>query len=375
MLDHTHQTTINELLQFIGLQPDFDKALDDPMLQANFLMHCQAKGVKYSLLQPQPLSLAFQQLQELVYRRKNCLLWNLLNRSPDLHPFCQLSLHLQLTPAEHAVLYWWLSERKAQLRALATETPYETTQPPMPVFYHHRQGVGKTRLMSALVKPLAHLVRPVTLDQLTDPNMCFEWGRLLVACVDELAGHNRHEISAFKSWMYAKEVFGRRLYTHNTQTITKITQPIATSNTPSSQLLYDPTGNRRHFDITVPENTHQIIPDFDWLHLWQSINPDYKPDQLTRELIQTAQKQQQPITSLDYWLEDQGDKLIKNGSREERGASNLYADYKVYCQIYASGKPTGRNRFTRYLADRSGYVKRLDKKGTYFQSVMVVKGW
>ena len=365
MVDHKRESTTDLLIQFLVLQPDFERALEGMHTTGKFLSYCDHVGASARLINQFKVDQAFDEVTSMVRDRNIKTLWQELDQPPDPMPLCRLLAELMLSPSEYAVLHWWLSDRKAQLRAIATQTPYETTQPPMPVL-RGDQGLGKSTLVKALLSPLGQFWQPLSFDQYIDPRFTDDLSANLVIFLDELAGNKLHEIRAFKRIIYADKLRHRRLYENRKTSPDVNAMPIGCSNEPTAELLYDLSGCRRYFDIIIKENIYSLAQNFDWLTLWKSIDPDYFPDQLTRDVITTDQNKQQPESTFDQWYDDEGKVLLLSNDRDQRRVAVIYGLYKVYCRVSTSGVYLGRNAFSRRLV-RSGYKKKRDNRGWYFE--------
>ncbi len=162
----------------------------------------------------------------------------------------------------------------------------------MPVIYG-RQGSGKTIALQKLFGPVNSFVSYMNMGDLSDSRFYVAFQKYYIAFFDELAGIERADKNALKKQLSAESNTYRVLGSHATPTIAKRCSFIGASNSPIRQVMNDPTGMRRFWQINSAHDTcREIINLMDYKLLWAGVDERLERGYLTEELLVQVQKRQ-----------------------------------------------------------------------------------
>jgi len=150
------------------------------------------------------------------------------------------------------------------------------------------QSIGKGFIIQCLEAAIPGLTSFCTVEQVKVPKNTPKWGEVPIAFFDEISGINKKDLAAFKSWITAPNLSYTPLYTSSNVHVTKITQSIIAIDYPIAQIIKDPNGMRRFYEVPsgqpastwfkmeYPEGSGEYITmaDIDWIEILKSINED-----------------------------------------------------------------------------------------------------
>lgn len=158
----------------------------------------------------------------------------------------------------------WCVKRKA----LGMETFNEV----FPVFTG-KGGTGKSQTILRLGSVLDSFFKPGDLEDISENrDNAMTSNHTSLVLFDEMARADRADINKLKSWVTATEIGVRMMRTNSRTYMEKLAQGIGTSNVPLRNLLADPTGNRRFFEIKIGLPAREAPEWMDYLKF-----PDYAP--------------------------------------------------------------------------------------------------
>ncbi len=296
---------------------------------------------------------SFKEVDRIAYDNTVIAVYESLQGEHNEDVFDCFANNLKLNYLERLVLKWWMADVKLRLAKLYNQTQFsDNQQVPIPVFYGGT-GNGKSRLTRAITKVLGALAVQKNIGEVTDKFGHQQWGRLLVADFDEMAGMQRADMEQFKQWCTQDKIQRRGIFGDGQITTYKITTGIGSSNQPVDEILYDTTTSRRLFqiDAQVDGSWHDVIERTDFLGLWQSIDCDYKPS--TEELKQIAKEQhnnQRRKSQIENWFEEclENIKVIQSNCNDWIGAAKLYDIYKNWC-LDSNEKPVTNTKFGKEI--------------------------
>lgn len=181
----------------------------------------------------------------------------------------------------------------------------------MPILYRERapgskgQGGGKTTAVARLLAPLAEVVTNVAdLREAVDPRGLKRYTRSFVAVVDEMARGETANTDALK-WLVTSEMMSWRVLGTNKDAhgVNRATF-IGTANKNLTDLIYDPTGVRRFYQIECLEKLNwDVINTVDYLMLWRSVDEHGPAPILTvKAELEARQEAWTPKDALEEWL-------------------------------------------------------------------------
>jgi len=146
------------------------------------------------------------------------------------------------------------------------------------------EGAGKSFFWRKLYSPIADYSYESALDKITSSADFAIFSKNYIVLFDELnfgtipAAERGKLMSALKNMLTTKNLFARIFHTQKHQRMKRQFTAISTSNGTLTSHIYDPTGMRRFYEITVnhlrdPKRL-SLINGMDSLKLWQGIDED-----------------------------------------------------------------------------------------------------
>lgn len=183
----------------------------------------------------------------------------------------------------------------------------------MPILFRERapgskgQGGGKTTAVARLLRPLQEVVTNLAdLKEAIDPRGLKRYTRSFVAVVDEMARGETANTDSLK-WLITSEVMSWRVLGSNKDAhgVNRATF-IGTANKNLTDLIYDPTGVRRFYQIECLETLHwQVLNELDYLLVWRSVDEQGPAPILTvKAELDARQEAWTPKDALEEWLSE-----------------------------------------------------------------------
>ncbi len=202
----------------------------------------------------------------------------------------------------------------------------------MPVIYG-RQGSGKTWALTDMFRPVTKFVSHMNMSALSDPRCFAALEQYYIAFFDELAGIEKTDKNALKRQLSAESNTYRVLGTHANPTVEKRCSFIGASNSPIRQVMNDPTGMRRFWQINSAHSTdREMLKSLDYRALWAGIDERLERGYLTDEYLERVLTQQsKTLTIVDDLLQfSEEHKLIDSELTKEVIGVDLYKAYLIW---------------------------------------------
>lgn len=217
------------------------------------------------------------------------------------------------------------------------------------------QGCGKTELARNMIKALGELACEAALPQiLDDKNTMLR--TMFIAFLDELARFDRADMNQVKGVVTGESSTTRVLYSHASQKSAVNLTLLGTADKPVANMINDVAGMRRFVEVIMwPKddagitNWQQEVVEFDWLALWQAVDP-YTVDPLMScfaEDLLAKQDAMRRRSNVEAWLEafefnpKRGGIIARQHEPDvyaEFGAQDLYRQsFRQYEQTYHPG--------------------------------------
>lgn len=191
--------------------------------------------------------------------------------------------------------------------------------PVMPIFCGPGHGMGKSKIVDGLLKPLKSCRAKISLSMLTDERCTPMRGEYKIFQCDEMQGAGKSDVEVFKGVITEDYSSYKPHYTHKLVKVKNYCTAIGTSNKFSFETIKDTTGNRRVFDIDVMYKID--IPELekiDFLAIWQDVdvkNETYdKLNSTYEEVIYPVQASNKCSSVIDEFVEifeiDKGNKWV-----------------------------------------------------------------
>lgn len=183
-------------------------------------------------------------------------------------------------------------------------------------------------------------------------------------------------MAQLKAVLTRKKLTVRQLGSQNQMVIKKSFACMSTANVHIYDVIDDPTGMRRFFEIKLnhPDNTWFNRKDITTLmkyceHFYTGINEDLEEGYLLPgtpefEAVKEIQASYKSRSSIDYWM-DEGEYDITDEKREDDefvSLTDLHSSYKAYCKE-AGNHPFNRTNFTKSLDRRVEIKNHANIKG------------
>lgn len=197
------------------------------------------------------------------------------------------------------------------------------------------QGIGKSTLVNALMKPIEEIRLYADFGMITDERNVEIWASY-VLFLDEMSHAARADIETVKNVITASSLTRRPMRSNGKITIQQNATLIGCANKELSQLIKDPTGIRRFAGIRMRSDTDRdYLNQIDWRSMWGSVaanGPD--PMDAFTSLLAAEQDGQRERGRVEQWMADFDGanhryqaKLSTTGRIK---ASDLYLAYQDY---------------------------------------------
>jgi hypothetical protein len=224
------------------------------------------------------------------------------------------------------------------------------------------QGTGKSTALRKLIAPWGELadfgMDAATLcDERSTPTLAFK----AIGMLDELAGLPRADATRLKQIISASEVGYRPMRSNDRRTLPMMMTLCGTSNRSVAELVYDPTGARRFYELRVPARCDwRAINEIDYSLLWQAVSEDEAPPGvLHADAIAAEQRKLVWIDVVEQWLaeEDFGKLDVPDGGVLPQAdpvagilTRELYARLRAWCRAHGEREPSAETMGRRLTA-------------------------
>jgi len=240
-------------------------------------------------------------------------------------------------------------------RRMTNQTTFDQI---MPIIYG-KQKAGKSLCIKYLMKPLGTLKQDCKLSETVDSRHQMSFGRTYAVVIDEMSGAQKTDIDALKQLITADEIDIRKLHGNKVFKIKQNVSLIGTTNRQVAELIYDPTGARRFYQINSSDkiDPQEIITSIDYVGIWQGVNENKATGYLEAEIVNIEKDQEDLIGQEDIqmFLEAYN---IKPGLKEVP-LSTLYETYRLWSEANGA-KVSNSAWFGRKLRGR-GFKKPIQK--------------
>ncbi|PJE78130.1 hypothetical protein CI610_02936 [invertebrate metagenome] len=328
------------------------------------VLWAQTNDLPSKLYTERGLSAAYRIIQRSSYKRLISEVVANLSRPADRDgdSFTSLADMIGLNEVDQLCLMGWMIDRKRSLIEISQGRHPKLRQTPMPIFYSKKQKTGKSTLVQSICDPFRELSEVKDLDEIEDKFNYLQWGKLLIANFDEMAGLGRTDMNKLKKWATQSVFTKRRIQSEQQHRILKTTGGIGSSNDPIAEIIWDSSGTRRfcQIDVVTDGRLHKAVAEIDFINVWRGIDHQQQLSQTEQDLIFQAQDGQRRKDKVEVWFDEQGEQFLKDRQQGVKG-SDLYSNFREWCT--ASGEKEYTNTsFGRKLMDF--YDGRIEKRKT-----------
>lgn len=211
----------------------------------------------------------------------------------------------------------------------------------MPILFG-KQGSGKSLAIKKLCHPLNLLTTTSSMSDLGD-SRCYQlMAQNYIMFFDELQGLERTDVGALKRQITADTNTYRILGKNSYKTVKMRCAFVGATNRSVSELVYDPTGMRRFYEIkTLDRLNWDLINSIDYLKIWHSVDANLESGYLTEEYLKQmhfVQNQMSHIEPIIEFLSEcavvpEADEYKEISSRELYNAYTFWANGAGYKNI------------------------------------------
>lgn len=238
--------------------------------------------------------------------------------------------------------YLWTIKR----RIVNKDTYYQM----MPILFGAQNG-GKSIAVKRLLQPLGNLSQCLSLPAVVDPRAQMSFAKTYAVIVDEMAGAHKTDVDALKNLITATDIDIRKLHTNTVIKVKQNVNLIGTTNRPVAEIIYDPTGSRRFYEVrTLPKLNWEMINSINYAALWQGIN-ETRERGYYEEFQKEISEQQQDLVGLEELQVFLDLNKVRPGTKE-LSAQILYETYRAWCESNGVKNPFNSVWFGRRLSGK-----------------------
>lgn len=238
--------------------------------------------------------------------------------------------HTNITHATNVMkMFMWQVKNKMQHKTVNDHI--------MPVFVGE-QNSGKSTLIRKLCEPLNDAWNYSDFKQIVDDRNYEVFATTPIIVLDEMGYASTVDMSSLKRVLTTTHLKYRPLYTNSEKTIPMKSTFIGASNKDLSNIIYDPTGIRRFYQIvTLPVMGFDTVNDVDYQAIWQSINENEIA--ISIDDLKDIQKDQEILRPHDIYEDWLIHTITANHFTykytENYSATALFEDFTAFVDIYS----------------------------------------
>lgn len=271
-----------------------------------------------------------------------------------------------LTPIQNLALSWTGKKDSSVIAALA-HTIWQAKRKlnSWPVVNHlmiilyGEQGSGKSHAVRALLQMFQKLglVLYSSVSQFADERYHRVLSDHYFVFADEMSHAGRTDIDSLKNIISAESLSPRKLSTNSNFHAKQNCTFIGATNRPISEMIFDPTGMRRFYQIDcLTKMDWKAINGIDYLKLIKGVDENKEEGYLTSEILSQIRSEQENLISHDdlfYFLQD------KNYSSCPRSAGAFITNEVLYSEYKAWLEQNG----VKFQLSKVELLKRLRNRG------------
>lgn len=201
------------------------------------------------------------------------------------------------------------------------------------------QGSGKSTMLMSLCRNLKEYSMTKTLDEIMDQRNIEVWSKNYMVFFEELSLNGMDSksmggfVSTLKQLLTADEVSGRIMHSTKQQTVKRTFSPLSASNDTITNVIHDPTGMRRFFEIVLDapkadgvvercEEAESLPVDRFWSGIDHTLENGYIP--ITSEMYKrmaAVQATYRRMEAIDWAIDgcDYSDTMVSVTDMDDRG--------------------------------------------------------
>jgi len=190
------------------------------------------------------------------------------------------------------------------------------------------------------------------MSEMADSRFQFALNNNFIAFLDELAGAQKTEVEVLKNQITATHNDSRKLGKNKVYRIKQNVSLIGATNRPISEIIYDPTGARRFYEIvTLPKMDWPGICAIDYLSLYRGIDESLPRGYIEEHLQEIAKDQEALVVADELTTFIEHHNIRFDGAMREISCNTLYDIYVAWAE--ANGmKPLNSVWFGRKIKNK-----------------------
>jgi len=221
----------------------------------------------------------------------------------------------------------------------------------MPILFG-KQGSGKSLAIKKISSTLSNLTTTASMMDLGD-SRCYQlMAQNYIMFFDELQGLERTDVNALKRQITAENNTYRILGTHSYKTVRMRCSFIGATNRSISELIYDPTGMRRFYEIkTLDKLDWTTVNNINYKSIWHSIDDSLELGYLVDNYLELLYNAQKQTSHIDPIIEFMTENFIMPGENEYKEVSSkeLYNAYTFWANGAGYKNIASRQSITKKL--------------------------
>lgn len=260
--------------------------------------------------------------------------------------------HLDIAILKHFI---WQTKRKMFKK--------EVKHHIMPV-YVGDSGSGKSyHIRNHLLQPISEIVYfDGDFKKLVDSREAFNLCTNYVYFMDEMSKADHADVESIKNKITAPTIQYRRLGTNITCQGDNKATFIGTSNNPIEDIIKDPTSIRRFYQInTVMEIDREKINNFNYLHMWRSIDENLDDAPFVLPLLEEIKVKQEEFrhkSPLEHFLLENRYTITEQPNCTKIDRNEMYNEFKNWSILNGYKYTISKHVFCRQIAAKEGPANR-----------------
>jgi hypothetical protein len=233
-----------------------------------------------------------------------------------------------------------------------------------------KQKAGKSEFCKRLLRPIWEITAVVDFKIVCDDRNIDLWANLALF-LDEMGRSTKADIETVRQCVTADKLDRRPMHTNSLVKVPQCSTFIGTANAQVlTELIADPTGTRRFALLTFGDKADwQAINDFDWLALWQSVDPEgLDPILPFKDMLEARQEEARDRSPVEAWIEA----LTTFPRKGPVTSADLHGIFRDWEQRHSPRTATSLVAFGREMSriEKAGklpFLRNVAKAGTTFE--------
>ena len=256
-------------------------------------------------------------------------------------------------------LYHWMWKIKYKIKHYLNLPcklkDYSDYEPIAPVLYGD-QGVGKSVLINKLIEPLqvAGLAQNTSTKKLFESYTYDLISKYFIIILDDLSTIRGDDVPDFKDMISGKSRTGRQKGDQTSKTFKTRASFILGSNIPVNEVIDDPSGNRRFFQINI-KKSYEEIQKRNFIALWKTVDENSDPISKAEfdKYLQPYQKVLKTKTKYEEFISDMGLEFVNKQTFDINRENYFMIQPTILYNIYS--------HWLGFKIDRVQTIKNINK--------------